>query len=178
MFSIGVFLQGRPWVVQIRNFDGRTGAILNHFDTTAKEITNAGQGFLFGDPRAVIPSEQTKLMKLATRKPRTPKDFRKLLASINRRIAAGPSGKTVSPGCVTLPPAGEPVESEFHGKTGASKPLIVPMLLFGVDLTEMQRALVQKTASLSSSSNTGDALNQAAEEAGKQSVLPRNRLRR
>ncbi len=182
MFSIGAFLQGRPWVVQIRNFDPLAGGIiLNHFDTVAKEISHAGQGFIFGgDPGAVVPSDQKRLMTIAAKKPRHPKDFRKLLASINYRAAASKAGRSISRGCVTsyIPPAGEPFESEFHNTTGGPRSMIVPMLLFGIDLTEIQRTLMP-TASLSSSSETELALNQTAvEQAGKRSVLPRNRLRR
>src|SRR5712691_6613249 len=50
MFSIGVFLAGRPWVVQIRNFTAQAGVLngttLDHFETVAKEITDVGQGFV------------------------------------------------------------------------------------------------------------------------------------
>src|SRR6266567_527499 len=69
--------------IHIRNFDPLAGGIiLNHFDTVAKEISHAGQGFIFGgDPGAVVPSDQKRLMTIAAKKPRHPKDFRKLLAS-------------------------------------------------------------------------------------------------
>lgn len=176
MFSIGAFLHGRPWAIQIRNFDPRaSGVILDRFDTVAKEITHSGQGFIFGGgPDAVIPKDQEKLMTMATRKPRTPKDFRKLLASINHRAATTKTGKrTISPGCVTsyIPSAGEPFEIEFHKSTGAPRPLTVPMLLFGIDVTEMQRTL-------SSSDATDPGFGQETEQACKQAVVPRNRLRR
>ena len=167
MFSIGAFLQGQPWAVQIRNFDPAAGSvILDRFDTIAKPISNGGQGFIFpDDPVAVVLSDQKRLMTAATRKPREPKEFSKLLASINHRSAATTVGRTISPGCITtyMPPTCEPFMVDFHRTTGAPKPLIVPFLLFGVDLTEMHSVLTQDTA---------------IEEAGKRSVLPRNRLRR
>jgi hypothetical protein len=186
MFSIGAFLAGRPWVIQIRNFATPTGvpsgAVLDHFETVGKEITDSGQGFVFGDPQAISPRDQDKLMTLATRRPRRPKDFRNLLASINRRAAVTPSGKrTVSPGCVTsyLPPAGEPVECEFHDGAAAPAPLVVPMLWFGIDGTEMERRVMRQTATLRGSPESADAsFQQESEHAGKQSVTPRNRLRR
>jgi len=186
MFSIGALLAGRPWAVQIRNFTAQagvlSGATLDHFETVAKEITDSGQGFVFGDPHAVTRPDQEKLMTLASRKPRRPKDFRNLLASINHRAAATPSGKrTVSPGCVTsyLPPAGEPIECEFHDGAAAPAPLVVPMLLFGIDVTEMQRTLMRQTATLRGSPGSAEAsFQQESEHAAKQAVVPRNRLRR
>ncbi len=82
MFSIGAFLAGKPWAIQIRNFrveaGGQTGIILDPFQTAASEIHAPGQGFVFGDPRAITRQDFDKLMTLATRKPRRPKDFRNL----------------------------------------------------------------------------------------------------
>jgi hypothetical protein len=187
MFSIGAFVAGRPWVVQIRNFIVQSGLppgpALNRFDTVAKEITGQGQGFMFGDPGAFTSADLTRLTALATKKPRRPKDFRGLLASLNLRAAATESGRiTISPGCVTtyMPPAGEPFESEFHNEADSpAAPLTVPILLFGVDMTEMQRALMtQLPASPGSTSQSGSSLQQETERAGKKSVTPRNRLRR
>ena len=186
MFSIGAFLAGRPWAVQIRNFTARAGVLdltpLDHFDTAAKEITGSGLGFLYGDPRAINRRDLDKLMALAARKPRRPKDFRNALASINRRIAATPSGRrTISSGCVTsfIPPKGEPFESEFHGKVAGPTPFAVPTLLFGIDLTDIQRTMMQQMrqqgGTLSSSPDTGLSLQH--ERVAKDSVVPRNRLR-
>jgi len=182
MFSIGAFVVGRPWIVEIRNFvhtDGQRGAILDHFEMAAKEITDAGQGFVFGDPHAITRADQDKLIALATRKPRRPKEFRDLLASMNRRAAGTASGKkTVSVGCVTsyLPPAGEPVESEFHNEAGAPPPPLVPVVVFGIDMTDIGRTLARQLDS--SADNTGTAFQKESENHGKQAVVPRNRLRR
>ncbi len=176
MFSIGAFLQGRPWAVQIRNFNlegGLFGPVLDHFETIAKEITGPGRGFVFGDPAAIRPQDQEKLMALAARKPRRPKEFRDLLASINRRAAQTKSGaRTVSPHCVTtyIPPAGEPFESEFYDVKGAPRPLVIPVLLFRIDLTEMQRALLGQ-------SNKEAAASHDIERAARDAVSPKNRLR-
>ena len=188
MFSIGAFLAGRPWAIQIRNFNAPSGVpsevVLNRFETIAK-VVDPGQGLVFIYPHAILGPDQRKLMTLANRKPRTPKEFRDLLASINRRFAATPSGrKTVSPGCVTsyMPPKGQPVESEFHGGTAGPTPLVIPTLLFGIDTTEIQRTLMERMKRMnevgavsSSPDNTG--LSPQQERAAKESVLPRNRLR-
>jgi len=178
MFSIGAFLTERPWAIQIRNFNvtsGRPDAIVDHFDTVAKQIDGPGQGFIFGDFNAVTRQDHDKLMVAATRKPRRPRDFRNLLASINRRAAETPSGKkTVTPHCVTtyVAPKGEPFESEFHDAAGAPAPPVVPTLLFGIDTTDIQRAL------LDSQDHGGASLQHEVERAGKESVVPKNRLRR
>lgn len=186
MFSIGAFLAGRAWVVQIRNFIVSSGApvptLLGHFDTVAKEITDSGQGLVFGDSRAVTSADRAQLATLATRRPRRPKDFRGLLASINLRASATASGKvTISPGCVTtyMPPAGEPFESEFHNEAASPGPLIVPIILFGIDITEMQRAVTsQITTPNELEPNNGKQLQQETDRAGERSITPRNRLRR
>lgn len=186
MFSIGAFLAGRPWVVQIRNFAAQGGvsggAVLNRFETVAKEIAGAGQGFVFGDPQAVSVPDQQRLMALAARRPRRPRDFRNLLAGLNRRAAGTPSGKrSVSPGCVTsyIPPAGEPIESEFHDAVGAPGPLAVPMLLFGIDMTETERTLIGRMEAFRGSTGCTDAaFQQEIEKAAKEGVTPRNRLPR
>jgi hypothetical protein len=183
MFSIGAFLMGRPWAIQIRNFDpAGDGTVLNHFDTVAREVPQgSGLAMAFGGgPGVVSPSDGKKLMTVATRKPRNAKEFRKLLAKINYRAGTTKPGKTfISPGCVTsyIPPAGEPVESEFHNTGRAPGPMIVPMLLFGIDVTEMMKSMKLPSA-LTSSDDAKLALNQGVEEAGRQSVLSRNRLRR
>lgn len=148
MFSIGAFLKANPWVVQIRNFGPRGGAVLDHFDTVAKQIDEAGLGFSWGGGANVLASGDGELLATAAnKKPRTPKEFRNLLASINRRAARTKSGqKTISPSCVTsyIPPAGEPADLEFHESKGAPKPMVIPLLLFGIDLSEMQRTLMKQ----------------------------------
>lgn len=181
MFSIGAFLNGRPWAIQIRNFHPSSGArVLNHFDTVAKNIDGMAVGLAFGGgPDALAPGDQQRLMATAARKPRTPREFRNFLAAINRRAAKTKSGKkTISPGCITscIPPVGEPAECEFHERSGALKPLVIPLLLFGIDLTEMQRGML---GGVSVSGAHNEAIsNEGAEHPGKQAVLPRNRLRR
>src|SRR6266481_54814 len=64
------------------------------------------------------------------------------IALLDRRSAATEAGRrSISPHCVTsyVPPTGEPFESEFHDAKGANSALTIPMLLFGIDTTEMQR---------------------------------------
>ena len=145
MFSVGAFLAGRPWCIQIRNFNPRAGLpegpILDHFVTVAKQVDPSGRSFIFGGT-AVSDKDRCTLFGVASRKPRRPKEFRNLLAAIIRRSAATEAGRrSISPHCVTsyVPPTGEPFESEFHDAKGANSALTIPMLLFGIDTTEMQR---------------------------------------
>jgi hypothetical protein len=154
MFSVGAFRNGQPWVAQIRNFAVEAGVpkapALDRFETVTKVIDPPGQGFIFGG----------------------------LLAAINKRASATPSGrKTVSPHCVTsyLPPTGWPGEMGFHELDRPPVPLIVPTLLFGIDLTEMQRGFMKQAEAWRKTLQppTG-AFDQSAEEA----IRPKTRLRR
>lgn len=181
MFSIAAFLAGQPWAVQIRNFTLKDLVLLDHFETAGMKVPDSGLGFVYGDPRAINLRHGEKLMALAKRKPRQPKEFRNALASMNRRVAETPSGRrTISPGCFSsyMPPKGEPFESEVHGVKAAPGPLIIPTLLFGIDLTDIQRTMLQqmrRPGALSTSpESTGLALQQ--ERSAKESVVPRNRL--
>jgi hypothetical protein len=182
MFSVGAFRNGQPWVAQIRNFAVEAGVpkapALDRFETVTKVIDPPGQGFIFGDLKAVPAPDRAKLFALATRRPRHPSDYRGLLAAINKRASATPSGrKTVSPHCVTsyLPPTGWPGEMGFHELDRPPVPLIVPTLLFGIDLTEMQRGFMKQAEAWRKTLQppTG-AFDQSAEEA----IRPKNRLRR
>ena len=79
MFSVGAFLAGRPWCIQIRNFNPRAGLpegpILDHFVTVAKQVDPSGQSFIFGGT-AVSDKDRCTLFGVASRKPRRPKEFR------------------------------------------------------------------------------------------------------
>jgi hypothetical protein len=177
MFSIGAFLGARPWAVQIRNFNITNGApeILDCFETVAREITADGQGFIF-DPsgRAVTPSDRNKLLLAATKKPRDPEQFSKLMARINHRASQTAAGSLfISSGCVTtyIPPSGEPFSSKFYGEDfPLGKPAAVPTLLFGIDLTEIQRVMLGRMP--------GDQIPEPEHtRAASESVIAKNRIR-
>jgi hypothetical protein len=177
MFSIGAFLRGTPWFLEIRNFDPGSGEILDHFDTAGKQIAETGVASWWGGGLdAPTPDDRKRLVKAATKKPRNPKEFRRLLAAVNRRASRTGSGRTfISPSCVTsyISPAGGPADMEFHESQGAPKPMIVPLLHLGLDLTEMQRHLLKHCI-------PGDRIAQhkGAQDAGIRSITPRNRLRK
>lgn len=88
-------------------------------------------------------------------RPRRAHDHMKLLASINRRVAA--KEKTVSPAChVAFVPAERPkpgvadnkfgVMSHTFANRGESAPAVMPMLLFGIDTTPMMRRVQELLA--------------------------------
>ena len=81
-----------------------------------------------------------------------------------------------SPHCVTsyVPPTGEPFESEFHDAKGANSALTIPMLLFGIDTTEMLRNVM---TALHGQGAGSTASNPSLAAAGRNSVVSRNRLR-
>jgi hypothetical protein len=151
VFTIGAFLGGHPWLAQIRNFGfppAVFGPPVRDFITVAERIDDAGRFVALGTPNVVRPTDLRKLDRVANIKPRQPKELRKLLAAINRRAAATkPNGHYVSPHCTTvyLPPAGEPFEHEIHAATGGSKPIVTPLLVFGIDMTDVQELMLQRS---------------------------------
>jgi hypothetical protein len=176
MFTIGAFVAGRPWAVQIKNYrseDFFSRITLDRFETHGREITESGLGFIFGDPRAITRPDIDGLVTISGRKPRSPKDFSNLLVSLNRRIAATPAGRvTISPSCVTsyIPPGGLPIDSKFHDSSSAPSPRVVPMVVMGVDVTEIMRTMMSHTGPSSAS------FQQEQEQAMRRAAVPRNRL--
>jgi hypothetical protein len=169
VFTVGAFVNGRPWVAQIRNFQSYGSRALGEFYTIVQRVTEDGMFFVVGTG-PVSAADRGTLARASKITPREPKHFRNLLAAINKRAAAMRNdGWAVSPHCVSayLPPQGEPLEVEFHGTRRAPTLLTVPSLLLGIDLTEMTRWLAAK--SIAADSN----LEQAAREA----VVARNPLR-
>jgi hypothetical protein len=89
--------------------------------------------------------------------PRRAQDHMKLLASINRRVAA--RDKTVSPAChVAFVPAKRPAAgtsdnrfgpmSQSFTERGESAPAVMPTLLFGIDTTHTMRHLLDVMAAM------------------------------
>jgi hypothetical protein len=154
-FTIGATIGGRLWAVQIRNVENCeqltsvpcTQASAN-FDTVAKEVGDDGVFFALGPPGAVLQSDLDTLRRVTHVKPQKEEQFRALLGAVNRRAASTPKGKRlISPHCFTvyLPPAGKPVAAELRGEKGKVKPgIVLPSLLYGIDLTVARKALLEK----------------------------------
>jgi hypothetical protein len=184
VFTVGAFLGGHPWIAQIRNFPfapGVLGPPVRHFDTVAEQVADGGRFVALGTPDVVTPADLRTLHRVANIKPRQPKEFRNLLAAVNRRAAATtPNGRWVSPHCTTayLPPAGEPFEREIHDAKGAPKPIIIPFLLFGIDGTDQQEFMIERMRAAREGTNIPDNATSIMEHFGRESVTPRNPLRR
>ena len=169
MFTVAAVIGGRPWVAQIRNFEtfqDRHG-VSRDFRTVTEPVTLGG-AFCF--PPLVSDSDAQILIRAATRRPRDPTQFSELLAAVDRRVSSGLARRIVSPHCVTayVPPVGQPVSLRFHDASGESRTIITPILLFGVDMTELFPMVGSHTPRIVSPSTDGpDA-----------AVTPRNRLRR
>jgi hypothetical protein len=173
LFTIGAFLAGRPWAAQIRNFEissGSVGPATRNFTTVAMPVGDAGAYFALWNP-CVVKSDLRTLNRVAGVTPRKPNQFSRLLAAINRRAAAASAGYSVSPHCVTtyVPPEGESCEQEVHDVKGATTPVIIPFLLFGIDMTDAQRHIAQAM-------NSG--VIPEMDQIWQESVIPRNPLSR
>jgi hypothetical protein len=172
MFTVAAVFGGRRWLAQIRNFDPTPSNLwarpLGVFRTVAVEVT-AGIATVF--PPLLTAQDRALLTRVATRRPRDPKQFAELLATINRRVASGPARRVVSAHCVTshTPPTGEPFEVKFHDASGQVRHMQVPMLLFGIDTTEMMRGLMSRVPG-------GQPID--LPQQGQLAVTPVNRLRR
>jgi len=178
-FTIGSFLHGRPWFVQIINHDrmvaGHPGPPQQEFGTVAVEVGESGCRCVLGDAGAVRPVDLQTLKRVASRQPREPKEFRNLLAAINRRAAERSKLKLISPHCITtyVPPAGHPGEGEIHGVGDEHEPVIIPTLLFGIDLTDLVRQRVNSLLS------RGDGISdEEMERVLRASVVPQNPLKK
>lgn len=186
MFTAGAFLGGRGWIVQIRNFarwplTGRA-QILRSFETHARPLA-AGEGVftMFGEMGSVSERDKRRLFRICGKRPRSPDEFSALLAQTNRRAAQVRSRSTISPHCTTtyMPAAGEPVTSVFHD-FGYSPPRFrgTPLLLFGIDMTGIEDALMNFSHPDFDSEDAGRKLSDALERPTQDATQPFNRLSR
>lgn len=177
MFSIAAILGGKSWIVQIRNFDCNKSGILGppkrEFATVAQPVEVLPQVFVFGAPTISI-QEMNRIKKAIEHKPDRPENISNLLAKINEKASNHPrNGYLVSPSCLTtyMPPTGEPTSSKFHGREKGSKVIVVPLLLFGIDTTEIMRDLINHRES-------GALNNIQFDQFGRREVEPIDRLRK
>src|SRR5713101_1245663 len=67
VFTIGAFLRGHPWAVQIRNFRFSPGALgppAQDFVTTGEQIAEGGRFFTLGTPDVVPPADLRTLHRV------------------------------------------------------------------------------------------------------------------
>jgi hypothetical protein len=103
-----------------------------------------GSGALY-----IADRERTLLQAQKSVVPRQPKDHMKLLATVNRRAAELDRRKTVSPFCqVSFINSDERTgpQSQTFTEQGEDVPFAMPVLLFGVDLSDMMSRFVERSA--------------------------------
>ncbi len=166
MFTVAAFINKCPWIAQIRNFEtpaiGEMGPPTANFETIARQVNPNGEAFAF--PDCISQEEINRLALAAQREPRKTDDLFNLLAAINRKAANRSKG--ISKHCVTtyLPPEGEPYKVKFHDLEGAPAAFAVPLLFFGIDLTESDKLIREHLHS------TKDNLQPVDEEALKKAM--------
>jgi hypothetical protein len=173
MFSIAAFIQEKPLIIQIRNFSvtrtNNNPRLVNKFLSVAIS-SRLGCSAIF--PDICQPEDRKMLVRIATKNPRDPKEYAKLLGMVNSRTAL--SNGNVSPECVVthMPKEGLPCHSEyFKGKNnridiGPN----VPVVLFGVDVTDMQKLNMEQFYNLKRGVSDPDIerkMDNIAKEAGK-----------
>jgi hypothetical protein len=147
MFTLGVFLSGVPWIVQIRNFEvnqsGEMGPPEALFRTAAHRLEGDPMVIVFGTPGALTSEDQSELLEISRNRPKHMDDFHGLLARYNRR-AAFRRKRHISKACATsfMPPEAEPISSKQHSPEGErAVDITVPVLLFGMDFTDVMKQL-------------------------------------
>ncbi len=170
MFSIGAFLMGVPWIVQIRNFkvsaEHGVEPVDAEFHTFAQKIPENG-GAVVPWPAYVSKDDLMLLRKISGKRPRKPEEFSNLLAEVNLRTSNHVATQgSVSPHCVTtyLPPTGDGMKIRDHNMPEGAPISAKPFILFGIDLTETMKSMLQGN------------MDQAV--AGRSAVTPENPLDR
>jgi hypothetical protein len=128
----------------------RDGTILDAFQYVMRLADKPGY-FADGSgaDRVLMDQKTRALLQSQLRvKPRQPMDHMRLLATVNRRIAA--RDKSVSPFCHVsfIPSQGEGSLSHVFIEKGESVPFEMPVLLFGIDLTGTARRLEESFAAM------------------------------
>jgi len=168
-FSVGAFIRGWPGAFLITNMDPAdplNRPPLKKFTGTARMIhTHGPQLMLAGTKGAVTHEDIALLNRIVGRNPKRPLDYRRLMAGVNRRASQQyPLGNLISEACVTsyIPPAGEPFQNETHwwGMTRPKVERVVPMTLFGIDLTEVAQVQLDHLEDITSPDEAHRALAQ------------------
>ncbi|SEC35721.1 hypothetical protein [Streptomyces sp. KS_5] len=184
-FLAGAFLNERPWAVAITNATPPTGSspgsIKSTFETSAM-LAERSVVFAEGSGRdAIVQADRELLHRVSDRKPRRPEDFMRLLGDVSRRAAESghPGARLVSRSCsvVFMPPSGDDVKQEWYGpeEERALAPAGFSHMLFGIDLGEMARPMIELSQALWNGDITEEDFNLRTEEAAKKAVQPRNR---
>ncbi len=178
MFTIAAFIKTHPWIIQIRNFSCNRSGIYQATDKflIAREVSEVGCTTIFGE--GVSAKDTEKLKEVCVKKPRNPKEFAKLLGGVNGRAAM--SNNSISPQCVVtyMPPEGLPCETRFFDGNQERINLAptVPVILFGVDLTDAVRMQVQALLNLKNDISDPE-MQHKIERLAEQAALPKDRLK-
>jgi hypothetical protein len=107
---------------------------------------NLGSPICFATGRcgAIRDNDRDVLRRISKRRPRSETDYMNVLASINRRASEHPEhGAYISSTCLAshMPSTGLPVTSKVYawGQSFPDSTSVVPMLVFGIDLTEITK---------------------------------------
>jgi len=134
----------------LTNLRSPTRPVMTEFGYVMQEVSTS---FLFTNGRgAIVAQADEKLIKMNTLlgvKPRSVMDHMKLLSIVNRRVAA--SDRSVSPFChVSFISAVDEFSHTSHAFTqkGEEVPFEMPILLGGIDLTDMMRDFHDRTSAM------------------------------
>ena len=175
-FAIALRAGGQRWGVEITNLQ-EDGSVGPSFVTrgTHHEDTVVG---VSGYRKALQDADIEQLHQIAMRTTKYPRAMAGALAALNYRVSMrASSAETISPTCTVIysPPENEPFET-FHldwsrpahrRETGGEQ---VPMVLFGVDLTEIVNVMLRPEFRPGTAIDTY-LFSKQVEEAARRSVL-------
>lgn len=146
---IGTFVNKSAWLYQISNVQGRNWRSIDKTFSITKTLITKPECYALGSGRYRISSEDMALLeKIKHKHPRKPEDFLNVLIGINERTAKHDIEK-VGESCVAvaMPAKGEPFSGIIHDPNKLSKKIrTIPLVLFGIDTTDMMSDLMSKSA--------------------------------
>jgi hypothetical protein len=187
MFSLVTFLGGRPWFVQIKNFDSTPdGELIDpraEFEAVGRIINEETLVAAFPIVGTLNPSEYARLHRIGRHRPNRPEDFLKPLATVNATVAnRDGNDRWISTEClvVHLPASGGPVEAQeyFVDGLGKGSSKSVPSILFGVDFTDLQRSQQEHFKAWLAGSVDADAREDEAQNYAREATRRTNPLGR
>lgn len=144
---VAAFSNKETWLYQISNVQGQNWTSIDKkFSITKTPITEP-VCYALGSGRSHISKEDMSLLEKTKRiHPRKTEEFLNLLIGINGRTAKRDS-EQVSESCVAvvMPAKGEPFSGIVYDPNKQSKKIrTIPLVLFGIDTTDMMSELMGK----------------------------------
>jgi len=177
-FVFGGFEQGATIAGVVGNvrLDRPGGRVEATFARTAWVVRERGVVIVAGGGQGAIDSADRALLeRIAQHRPADPKDYERVLGDVNKRAfeRGEAASRLISRSSATsyMPPTIEPFSHSVHyWDEGMGQQPVSPMLLFGIDLTEIMEVMTEDLDQLRSGKLSDEEHKRRVEEAGRRSV--------